>query len=74
MISKAFIDILSLVAFEDNRYNTIGDLFKEYIYMNINEPNCIREDDKNINFYIKKYEIIDLPFILSININLSSYD
>ena len=31
LISKAFIDI-PLVAFEDNRCNTIDDLFKEYIY------------------------------------------
>ena len=31
------------------------------------------EEDKNINFYIKKYEIIELPFILSINTNLDIY-
>ena len=39
-----------------------------------NEPQCTNEDDKNINFYIKKYEIIELLFILSINTDLSSYD
>ena len=39
-----------------------------------NEQQCISEDDKNINFYVKKYEIIELPFILSINTNLSTYD
>ena len=39
-----------------------------------NEPQCTNEDDKNINFYIKKYEIRELPFILSINTNLLSYN
>ena len=77
LISKAFIDI-PLVAYEDNRIDSIDKLFKEYIYMNIhticNEQQCISEDDKNINFYIKKYEILELPFILSINTNLSTYD
>ena len=38
-----------------------------------NEPQHIREDGKNINFYIKKYEILEFPFILSINTNLSLY-
>ena len=77
LISKPFIDI-PLVAYEDKRINSIDDLFKGYIYMNINticnEEQCYSEDDKNVNFYVKKYEILELPLILSINTNLSNFN
>ena len=77
LISKAFIDI-PLVAYEDKRITTIDDLFKGYIYMNIhticNEEQCYSEDDKNVNFYVKKYDILQLPLILSINTNLSNFN
>ena len=43
-------------------------MFKGYIYMNINticnEEQCYSDDDKNVNFYVKKYEILELPLIL----------
>ena len=38
-----------------------------------NKSQCFSKDDKNINFYIKKYEIMELSFILSINTNLAIY-
>ena len=77
LISKSFID-KPLVAYEDKRITSIYDLFKGYIYMNIhticNEEQCYSEDDKNVNFYVKKYEILQLPLILSINTNLSNFN
>ena len=39
-----------------------------------NEEQCYSEDDKNVNFYVKKYEILQLPLILSINTNLSNFN
>ena len=77
LISNSFIDI-PLISYEDERINSIDDLFKEYIFMNIhticNEDECYSENDIDVNFYIKKYEIIQLPLILSINTNLSNFD
>ena len=77
LISKSFIDI-PLVAYEDKRITSIDDLFNGYIYMNIhticNEEQCYSEDDKNVNFYVKKYDILQLPLILSINTNLSNFN
>ena len=34
-----------------------------------NEEQCYSEDDKNMNLYLKEYEILQLPIILSINTN-----
>ena len=77
LISKPFIDI-PLIAYDDKRINSLEELFKGYIYMNIhticNEEQCYSEDDKNVNFYVKKYEILELPLILSINTNLSNFN
>ena len=39
-----------------------------------NEEQGYSEDDKNVNFYVKKYEILQLPLILSINTNLSNFN
>ena len=77
-ISKSFIEI-PLIAYDDERIKSVTDLFKEYIYININtickENECYKEDDDSvINFYVKTYEIINLPLVLAININLVSYD
>ena len=48
------------------------------IYLNINtiynEEQWYREDNQNVNFYVKKYEILELPLILSINTNLSNFN
>ena len=44
------------------------------INKNCNEEQCYSEDDKNVNFYVKKYEILQLPLILSINTNLSNFN
>jgi len=45
----------------------------ETIFMNINticnEESCYSDDDKLVNFYVKKYDIIEFPPILSINTN-----
>ena len=47
------------------------------IYLNINtncnEEHLYREDNQNVNFYVKKYEILELPFILSFKTNLSNF-
>ena len=47
------------------------------IYLNINiiynEEQWYREDNENMNFFVKKYEILELPFILSFNTNLSNF-
>ena len=47
------------------------------IYLNINtiynEEQWYCEDNHNMNFYVKKYEILELPFILSFNTNLSNF-
>ena len=60
---------ISLQSYFDNLYNTIQELFQNYIYINWNT--C--EDEPNIPFYMKKYEILEIPFILSINTNINGY-
>ena len=41
------------------------------IYLNINtiynEEQWYREDNQNVNFFVKKFEILELPFIISFN-------
>ena len=39
-----------------------------------NEEQCYSDNDKNVNFYVKKYVILELPLILSINTNLSNFN
>ena len=39
-----------------------------------NEEQCYGEDDKNMNFYVKKYEISQLQLILSVGANLSNFN
>ena len=39
-----------------------------------NENECFNENDNLVNFYVKKYEIEELPLILSINTNINDYD
>ena len=58
-LTKPYINIRSYV-YNDNLCHNINDVFNKYIYFIIhticNEKECISEDDKNINYYIKKYE------------------
>ena len=74
--STPYIDI-PLVAFEDNLANDVDYLFKNYIYINLNticqEECCSNNNDNQVNWYIKKYEINSMPQILSFNININDY-
>ena len=76
-MSAPFIDI-PLQAYLDNISNNIQELFQNYIYINLNticnESQCFSEDDANIQYYVKKYEIIEIPYILSINTNINDYN
>ena len=64
-------------AYIDNLSNDVQEIFHNYIYINLNticnESQCYSEDDKNVQFYVKKYEILEMPFILSINTNINNY-
>ena len=77
LLSTPYIDIPEIV-FNDNLANNVNDIFKNYIYFDINticnEKECYTEDDKSVNFYIKKFEISNVPFILSLNINVNDYN
>ena len=72
MNSTPYLDI-PLLDYEDNKAKNIDELFNEYIYSNINpicrEKNCKNEDYGLVNWYIKKYQILEMPLFLSININ-----
>lgn len=77
LISSPFIDV-PLIAYEDNNINTIEKLLKEYIYINLNTicnlESCYDPNDDTItNFFIKKYEINEVPLILSINTNINEF-
>ena len=37
------------------------------------EKNFISENDRLVNWYIKKYEILEIQLFLSINININDY-
>ena len=79
--STPYIDI-PLISYEDNRIDNritnIEELFNNYIYININticqEEKCVNENESLVNWYIKKYEILEMPLILSINININDYN
>ena len=74
-ITNAFIDI-PLTAYNNPKISTFSDLMNETIFMNINticnEESCYSDDDKLVNFYVKKYDIIEFPPILSINTNVNN--
>ena len=77
MITPPFIDI-PLISYNDNKIKNIDDLFKEYIFIDLNTicnlETCYNINDDTItNFFIRKYTIIDLPYVLSINTNISDY-
>ena len=75
--STPYIDI-PLVAYEDSKANNLEEIFNNYIYLNLNticqEESCVSENDKIVNWYIKKYTIVDMPQILSINVNINDYE
>ena len=72
--STPYIDI-PLVAYEDNLAKIIQDIFLNYIYINLNticqEEICVKDENTLIKLYIKIYEIIEIPLILSINPNIN---
>ena len=77
LMSSPYIDI-PLQAYLDNLSNNIQELFKNYIYIDLNticnESQCFSEDDRRVQFYVKKYEILEMPYILSINTNINNYN
>ena len=73
-----YIDIPLIFYTDENKCKFANEVFNLYIFININtickEIQCYNENDyNNINFYAKKYEILELPPILSINININDY-
>ena len=66
LFSKPFIDVPYIFYTDENICKNTNDLFKNYIYINIktiyNERECFYENDNLLNFYIKKYDIIETPF------------
>ena len=38
-----------------------------------NEEQCYSENNNNIQFYVKKYEILEMPLILSLNTNINEF-
>ena len=76
-ITQPFIDIPD-IAYKDNRVYNIEKLFKYYIFINIHticsEERCVENKDKDVQFYIKKYTILDMQLILSINTYLNEFD
>ena len=77
MKSTPYIDI-PLVCYEDSNVNYVEEIFKNYLYINLNticqEESCINEDESIVNWYIKKYEVLEMPRILSFNTNINDYN
>lgn len=77
MVTKPFIDI-PLDAYSDSRDLDFDKLIKEYIFINLhticNLPECYSKDDSNEKFYVKKYEFIDIPPIISVNTNINDFN
>ena len=76
ILSYPYIDI-PFQAYIDNLSQDIDHIFKNYIYINLNticnEDECYSENDKNVQFYVKKYEILEMPLILSLNTNINEF-
>ena len=72
MKSTPYLDI-PLVDYEDNKAKNIVKIFNGYIYFNINticgEKHYKIEDYWLVNWYIKKYQILEIPLFLSVKIN-----
>lgn len=67
--SSPFIDI-PLTAFIDDKIKTLNDLFEKHIYENINGICTEKECKNDVSFYVRKFTIVEMPLILSFNINL----
>ena len=76
-ITGHFIDIPD-ITYKYNRVDNIEKLFKDYIFIDIHticsEEACAENKDKDVQYYIKKYTILNMPMILSINTNLNEFD
>ena len=76
-ITGPFIDIPD-ITYKDNRVDNIEKLFKDYLFIDMhticNEETCAANKDKDVQYYIKKYTILDMPKILSINTSLNDFD
>lgn len=70
--SPPFIDIPN-TPFSDHSIKNADDLFKKQIYFNLNTLCNEKECIDNVNFYIKTFNILDLPLILSFNINVLNF-
>ena len=68
MKSYPFIDI-PLPVFIDNSIISIQNLFEKHIYENKNGLGSEKECENTVNFYVNKYTILEMPLILSFNIN-----
>ena len=71
-ISPPFTDIPN-TSFSDQSIKNADDLFKKQIYFNLNTLCNEKECIDNVNFYVKTFNILDLPLILSFNINVSNF-
>lgn len=73
LYSPPFVDIPN-TAYNDESIKNCQYFFMNHIYININtlcnEKECIDE----AQFYVKKYEILAVPLILSIYVNVSNYN
>ena len=76
MKSTPYKDI-PLVCYEDSNVNYVEEIFKNYLYINLNiicqEESCKNEDELIVNWYIKKYEVFGMQRILLFNTYLNGY-
>ena len=70
-LSYLFIDI-PLDAYNSKDVNNIQDLFLKFIY--VNENTICKYCEKDVKFYCKLYNIIQMPLILTINANVDHYN
>lgn len=73
LVSPSFIDIPD-TAYIDPTINKAQEIFSKQIFLNINtiykETECINKT----NFYVKKFTILGIPSIISLNVNVNDYD
>ena len=68
---------IPLQVYINNLSPDINHIFKNYIYINLNticnKDKCYSENYKNVQFYVKKYEILEMPLILLLNTNINEF-
>jgi hypothetical protein len=80
LVSPPFIDIPLIFFTDENKVTNVNELFRDSIYINLNtlcnEEIYINENENSntLKFYVKKYEILNMPPILSINLNINNYE